>query len=119
VLWTVNPLSGDPLFAQIVAQVHVALSRGDLSAGDRLPAARELATSLDLNMHTVLRAYQVLRDEGVIELRRGRGAVVTAHATAHGSHAVRTALAAYTAAARAAGLTPDAAAALVKESMVR
>ncbi|HEX7738164.1 MAG TPA: GntR family transcriptional regulator, partial [Marmoricola sp.] len=53
---------------------------GELGPGDRLPSARPLADSLDVNMHTVLRAYGALRDEGLIELRRGRGAQVRAGA---------------------------------------
>ncbi len=117
-LWTIDPGSDEPLFAQLVAQVHVALSRGTLSTGDRLPAARELAGSLDLNVHTVLRAYQELRDSGVIDLRRGRGAIVVG-GTEHGHDHVRTTLAAYAAAARAARLSPEAASALLKEEMSR
>lgn len=72
----VDPASSVGLADQIAAQVRAALATGALSAGDRLPAARELAGGLDVNMHTVLRAYAALQAEGLIELRRGRGAVV-------------------------------------------
>jgi len=75
-LLQLNPESGLPLYIQIAAAVRRAVGDGEISAGDRLPAARDLAQSLDVNMHTVLRAYNDLRDEGLIELRRGRGAIV-------------------------------------------
>ena len=53
------------------------MAAGRLLRGERLPSAKD-ASLLDINLHTVLRAYQTLRDEGLIDLRRGRGAVVTA-----------------------------------------
>ena len=69
--------SGDlPLYRQIAGALRRAVRDGEAGVGDRLPAARDLARSLDVNMHTVLRAYRALADEGLIELRRGRGAVV-------------------------------------------
>lgn len=67
-----------PIYTQIAREVRRAATAGEVQVGDRLPAARDLARSLEVNMHTVLRAYADLRDEGVIELRRGRGAVVVA-----------------------------------------
>lgn len=77
---SVDPGSGTPLFEQLVAGIRAQVIDGSLSQGERLPAARDLATSLDVNVHTVLRAYQVLRDEGFLDLRRGRGAVVASRA---------------------------------------
>ncbi len=76
-LLTVDPAAPQPLFEQLVASIRNAILSGSVVSGERLPTARDLAQSLDINLHTVLRAYQVLRDEGFIELRRGRGAVVT------------------------------------------
>lgn len=72
----IDPASGEAIFDQIAAAVRSEIARGSLVAGDRLPAARELASALDVNVHTVLRAYQSLRDDGLLDLRRGRGAVV-------------------------------------------
>ncbi|WP_164233361.1 GntR family transcriptional regulator [Microbacterium hydrocarbonoxydans] len=69
-----------PLYDQVAASVRADILLGELSPGDRLPAAREVAEALDINQHTVLHAYQRLRDEGLVDLRRGRGAVISASA---------------------------------------
>lgn len=75
---SIDPGSATPLFEQLVAGIRAQVIDGTLVPGERLPAARDLGDSLDVNVHTVLRAYQVLRDEGFLDLRRGRGAVVAA-----------------------------------------
>lgn len=75
----VDPDSPIGLAEQIAGQVRGALVSGELASGEKLPPARELAAGLDVNMHTVLRAYSALRDEGLIDLRRGRGAQVRAN----------------------------------------
>lgn len=79
-LFRIDPASGAPIFEQLAASVRAELARGGLGAGDRLPGARDVAAALEINIHTVLKAYQLLRDEGLLELRRGRGAVVLAGA---------------------------------------
>lgn len=76
----VDPESSRPLYDQVAASIRADLLAGALSPGDRLPAARDVASALQINQHTVLRAYQQLRDEGLIDLRRGRGAVISAAA---------------------------------------
>ncbi|GAA2967062.1 GntR family transcriptional regulator [Microbacterium schleiferi] len=81
-LFRIDPSRDTPLWEQIAGSVRAEIAVGRLRAGDRLPSAREVAASLDLNLHTVLRAYQQLRDERLVDLRRGRGALVTDAASA-------------------------------------
>lgn len=103
-----------PLFEQVAASVRADVLAGRLTPGDRLPAARDVAEALDINLHTVLHAYQQLRDEGLIDLRRGRGAVVSASAAPLAELAQD--IAALVARAAALGLSPATLAALVKEN---
>ncbi len=79
-LFQVDTSAKAALYEQIVVQIRRGISDGELVVGDRLPPARQLAESLDVNMHTVLKAYGTLRDEGILEMRRGRGVTVAAAA---------------------------------------
>lgn len=109
----VDPASELPLFAQVAASVRADAAAGRVRPGDRLPSARHVADALGVNLHTVLRAYQELRDEGLVDMRRGRGAVVTAAAAPLAQ--LHDDVVALTVRARDLGLSPDMLAALVKE----
>src|ERR1700729_1027999 len=66
-----------PLHEQVAAAIRGAIAAGEAGPGDRLPPARDFAAVLGVNANTVLRAFRALRDEGLLEFRRGRGATVT------------------------------------------
>ncbi len=66
-----------PLHEQVAAAVRRAIAEGEARAGDRLPPAKDLAAVLGVNANTVLRALRALREEGLVEFRRGRGVSVT------------------------------------------
>jgi GntR family transcriptional regulator len=66
-----------PLHEQVAAEIRRAISDGEAGPGDRIPQARDLATVLGVNSNTVLRALRMLRDEGLVEMGRGRAIRVT------------------------------------------
>jgi GntR family transcriptional regulator len=61
------------LHDQVAAEIRRAIADGEAKPGERLPPARDLAAVLGVNTNTVLRSLRVLRDEGLLEFRRGRG----------------------------------------------
>ena len=65
-----------PLHDQVAAQIRRAIAEGEAGPGDRLPLAKDLAAVIGVNKNTVLRALYILRDEGLLEFRRGRGITV-------------------------------------------
>jgi GntR family transcriptional regulator len=66
------------LHEQVAAEIRRAINDGEAQPGERIPQARDLATVLGVNTNTALRALRVLRDEGLIEMGRGRAITVTA-----------------------------------------
>jgi GntR family transcriptional regulator len=70
---------GDPLelHEQVAGEIRRAIADGEAKPGERLPPAKDLAAVLGVNTNTVLRALRDLRDEGLLEFRRGRGITVT------------------------------------------
>lgn len=113
-LLRIDPQTTTPLFTQLADAVRAEVVAGRVRAGERLPSARELAAALEVNLHTVLHAYQQLRDEGLVQMHRGRGAVVTAAAAQ--SAALHADLTEVAHRARDLGITADAFAALARHA---
>ena len=70
----------DPIYTQVAAELRRSIAEGEAKPGERLPPARDLAAVLGVNQNTVYRALRQLRDEGLLEFRRGRGITVSGEA---------------------------------------
>ena len=69
----VNKNESVPLHDQVAAEIRRAITDGEVTQGERIPPAVDLATVLEVNKNTVIRALHILRDEGLLDFTRGRG----------------------------------------------
>jgi len=74
-----------PIYQQLRNQIVMGIAKGDLRTGEKLPTIRTLATELGINMMTVSKAYQILRQEGYINSDRRNGAWVTQQTDGEGA----------------------------------
>ena len=75
-LLSIEPDGPVPIYQQIRDRIVEAIADGELPAGSGLPATRQLAVDLGINFHTVNKAYDLLRQEGLLRIGRKSGAVV-------------------------------------------
>lgn len=68
--------SSEAIYVQLQNQIIMGIATDMIREGDTLPSVRQLADTVGINMHTVNKAYSILRQEGFIQLDRRRGAVV-------------------------------------------
>ena len=69
--------SDEAIYIQLRNQIILGIATATLQEGEALPSVRQLADDIGVNMHTVNKAYSVLRQEGFVKLDRRRGAVVS------------------------------------------
>lgn len=77
-MFSINPLSGVPIYEQLYKQTVERVLKGELREGDKLPSVREAAKALGVNPNTVAKAYSRLEQDGIIASMVGRGAFIRA-----------------------------------------
>ncbi len=77
--------SATPISRQIAHQIATLCASGSVKPGDRLPSVRELARDLAVNQNTILRVYERLTRDGLLEMRQGQGTFVATHAKRNAS----------------------------------
>ncbi|MEK3793420.1 GntR family transcriptional regulator [Paenibacillus sp. FSL R7-0204] len=68
--------SETPIYTQLVDQIVEGIDSGELKPGDSLPSTRSLAEDLGINLHTVNKAYNLLKQEGLLQVNRKTGVIV-------------------------------------------
>ena len=69
--------SDEAIYIQLTNQIIMGIATSRLQEGDTLPSVRQLADTVGINMHTVNKAYSLLRQEGFVTIDRRRGAVIS------------------------------------------
>jgi DNA-binding transcriptional regulator YhcF (GntR family) len=77
---TIDFNSGEAIYLQLCNQIIMLIAAEEYREGDTLPSVRQLAENIGINMHTVNKAYTILKQEGFLRLDRRRGAVVSLNA---------------------------------------
>lgn len=75
-MYSLNAVSGTPIYRQIIDQTRQLVASGRLPPGDHLPSVRTMAAELGINPMTVSKAYSLLERDGIVTRRRGHGMVV-------------------------------------------
>lgn len=68
--------SDEAIYVQLMNQIILGIATSRLQEGDTLPSVRQLADTIGINMHTVNKAYSLLRQEGFVTIDRRRGAII-------------------------------------------
>ena len=77
---TIDFNSDEAFYIQLRNQIIFGIANAEIREGDNLPSVRELAVDIGINMHTVNKAYTILKQEGYVRLDRRRGAVIAVDA---------------------------------------
>ncbi len=68
--------SEKPIYSQLYEQIVEGIAMGDMKEGDALPSVRQMAEDIGINLHTVNKAYSLLKNDGYVKLDRRKGAVI-------------------------------------------
>jgi len=113
--WAIDHASTHRLQDQVAACVVRGVHSGELAEGEQLPPAAELAAALSVDRNTVLAAYRQLREAGILEFRRGRGARIAGTGRPGDLAPMRAAIQSVLELARGYGLDSDDVVSLIKE----
>lgn len=79
-LYNIDSNSDEAIYMQLRNQIILGIAQSYLQEGDILPSVRRMAEVIGINMHTVNKAYTVLRNEGILTIDRRKGAVISINA---------------------------------------